>query len=35
MNRIEAHPCIVPFDELPHEQQAEDHLFRGIVRALT
>lgn len=28
------HPCIVPFEQLPPEQQAKDHLFRGIVHAL-
>lgn len=28
------HPCMVPFKELPKEQQAKDHLFTGIVRAL-
>lgn len=28
------HPCIVPFDALPVEQQAKDYLFRGVVRAL-
>lgn len=28
------HPCMVPFDKLPPEQQAKDHLFRAIVRAL-
>lgn len=28
------HPCIVPFDELPPEQQAKDRLFRAIVHAL-
>lgn len=28
------HPCLVPFDQLPPEQQAKDHLFRGIVHAL-
>lgn len=28
------HPCMVPFDELPLEQQAKDHLFRGIIHAL-
>ena len=28
------HPCMVPFDELPKEQQAKDHLFRAIVHAL-
>lgn len=28
------HPCLVPFDQLPPEQQAKDVLFRGIVHAL-
>lgn len=28
------HPCIVPFDQLPKEQQAKDKLFCGIVDAL-
>lgn len=28
------HPCIVPFERLPPEQQAKDHLFRAIVHAL-
>ena len=28
------HPCLVPFNELPPEQQAKDRLFRAIVRAL-
>ncbi|MCK5563679.1 MAG: hypothetical protein KAJ07_00395 [Planctomycetes bacterium] len=28
------HPCCVPFDELPPEQQAKDHLFKAIVGAL-
>jgi hypothetical protein len=28
------HPCLVPFDQLPSIQQAKDHLFRAIVRAL-
>ena len=28
------HPCLVPFDELPLEQQAKDALFRSIVHAL-
>lgn len=27
------HPCIVPFDELPREQQAKDYIFRAIVHA--
>ena len=25
------HPCLVPFDQLPKEQQAKDYLFRGVV----
>lgn len=28
------HPCMVPFDQLPPEQQAKDHLFTAIVDAL-
>lgn len=28
------HPCCRPFHELPAEQQAKDHLFAGICRAL-
>lgn len=28
------HPCLVPFDQLPPEQQAKDAVFRGIVRAM-
>lgn len=28
------HPCIVPFDQLPPEQQAKDTLFRSIIHAL-
>jgi hypothetical protein len=28
------HPCMVPFDKLPIEQQVKDHLFRAVVRAL-
>jgi hypothetical protein len=28
------HHCIVPFDQLPPEQQAKDRLFRAIVHAL-
>jgi hypothetical protein len=28
------HPCIVPFDQLPPEEQAKDRLFRAVVRAL-
>lgn len=28
------HPCFVPYEQLPPEQQAKDHLFKGIVEAL-
>ena len=28
------HPCLVPFSDLPPEQQAKDRLFRAVVRAL-
>lgn len=28
------HPCIVPFSELPLEQQVKDYLFRAVVHAL-
>ena len=28
------HPCMVPFDKLPVEQQAKDYIFRAVVRAL-
>lgn len=28
------HPCLVPFHELPVEQQCKDALFRGVVHAL-
>lgn len=28
------HPCMVPFDQLPREQQAKDYIFRAIVHAL-
>lgn len=29
------HPCIVPFDQLPPEQQAKDYVFRAIVHAMS
>lgn len=29
------HPCLVPFDKLPIEQQKKDILFLSIVRALS
>lgn len=28
------HPCFLPYEGLPVEQQAKDYLFRGIVHAL-
>ena len=28
------HPCMVPFDQLPREQQAKDYLFRGVVHVV-
>lgn len=28
------HPCILPFDKLPKEQQAKDFLFRQVVHSL-
>lgn len=28
------HPCMVPFEMLPADQQAKDHLFKAIVSAL-
>jgi hypothetical protein len=28
------HPCFVPYDQLPPDQQVKDHLFGGIVAAL-
>lgn len=32
--KAKTHPCLVPFDQLPHHQQAKDKLFKAIVRAL-
>lgn len=29
------HPCIVPYEELPVEQRAKDHIFRAIVKTLS
>lgn len=31
---LKQHHCMVPFDQLPREQQAKDYLFRAVVRAL-
>ena len=28
------HPCFIPYEELPIEQQAKDHLFKAVVAAL-
>lgn len=28
------HPCCVPYEQLPLEQQAKDFLFRGVVHAV-
>ena len=28
------HPCMVPFGDLPPEQQAKDYVFRAVVHAL-
>jgi len=29
------HPCCVPYDQLPEQQRLKDHIFVGIVRAMT
>ena len=29
------HPCLVPFNELPREQQAKDFIFRAVVHAVS
>jgi hypothetical protein len=29
------HPCLVPFEQLPAEQQAKDRLLQAIVKALS
>ena len=31
---LKQHHCMVPFDELPREQQAKDYIFRAVVHAL-
>jgi hypothetical protein len=28
---LKTHPCIVPFERLPRDQQYKDHLFRAVV----
>lgn len=30
---LKQHPCMVPYDELPHEQRVKDSLFFAVVRA--
>jgi hypothetical protein len=32
---VKTHPCLVPFEELPLEQKAKDHLFAAVVRSLS
>jgi len=29
------HPCMVPFDQLPKEQQAKDYIFRAVVHSFS
>ncbi len=29
------HPCMVPFDQLPREQQAKDYIFREVVHGVS
>lgn len=31
---LKQHPCLVPFAQLPKEQQAKDYLFRGVVHVM-
>lgn len=31
---LKTHPCIVPFENLPREQQAKDFIFRAIVHSM-
>lgn len=31
---LKTHPCLVPFADLPKEQQAKDYIFRAVVHAL-
>jgi hypothetical protein len=31
---LKQHPCFVPFEQLPKEQQAKDHLFKSVVNAV-
>lgn len=31
---LKTHPCYVPYEQLPKEQQAKDHLFKAIVAVM-
>ena len=31
---LKTHPCIVPYSDLPKEQQIKDHIFYSIVKAM-
>jgi hypothetical protein len=31
---LKTHPCMVPFEDLPPDQQAKDFIFRAVVHAL-
>ena len=32
---LRTHPCLVPFDALPPEQQAKDYVFRAVVHSVS
>ena len=32
--KAKEHPCFVPYDKLPFDQQVKDHIFTAIVNAL-
>lgn len=32
--KLKTHPCLVPYNQLPNEQQIKDYLFLAIVNAL-
>lgn len=32
-DELKTHPCLLPYGELPPEQQLKDHVFQAIVRA--
>lgn len=32
---LKTHPCMVPFKQLPLEQQRKDYLFKAVVNAMT